>query len=348
MAKRPILLLVDVEPDERHCTAGDGWRGTRLVLEELERARALWRRITKEEVALNWFLRSDPQIETTWRCRNQIEIVFPRFVRHLRQGADFAGIHPHFWRWNPSQQRWHNDFAGAEWKEKCLRNAIDGFVQMLGYRPLASRFGDRWIDQTLVDLLLREGIRYDLTLEPGAPARRLFDDTGSALPELPHEPLHPFRPQSTNFLQPRPAGTPGPDLWMIPVSMTPPAWGLVRNVPPLRRFRRTCNLVLWPRLMQRFVASELASESKEPLVLVMRSGDLANPRYLSNFMAMIDLISKHPGLPGCRFTTVPDALAGRAEPVNCAGPCAAEQLPTRRHADHVVSMRRLHGAQDPA
>lgn len=340
MHPRPVLVLIDVEPNTPYDRAADRWTGTQVAFDEFERLRHIWEDATGQKVVLNWFLRCDPQIREIWGRRDHIHAAFPDFTARLRDGQDYAGIHPHFWRWDLRKQRWHNDFTDRRWKEHCLQTSLLGFQEMMGRRPRASRFGDRWMDQDVMDLLVREGIRYDLTLEPGSPQQAHWCDPHATefLPETRHLPRKPYQPRANDYRKARADGAPGPDLWIVPCTKTPSAWGWIRRLPPVMRFERTCNLALWPRTLQSYLRGALYCPSEDPLVLVLRSGDLSKPELLDNFRRTTEAMNAHPGLRDLRFVAVPDALPRRAEPVDSARTSTGEKFPLRRHADDVVGV----------
>ena len=340
MQQRPVLFLIDVEPDTPYDRRDNPWTGTQVAFGELERLRHVWEDATGQRVVFNWFLRCDPQIRQVWGRRDHIHAQFPDFLSRLRDGQDYAGMHPHFWRWDMRGQRWYNDFTDTQWKEHCIQTSITGFQEMLGRRPRASRCGDRWMDQGVMDLLVREGIGYDLTLEPGSPPHRHWCDRHATerLPDQRDVPRHPYQPRPNDYRKARASGDPGPNLWMIPSSKTAPAWGLMRRFPLLHRFERTCNLALWPKVMQRHLEETLYCPGHDPLVLLLRSGDLAQAGFLSAFRSTTAAISAHRGLRDVRFVPVPEALPGRAEPVNGARTGARKDFPLGGDAYHVMGV----------
>lgn len=340
MQPRPVLFLIDVEPNTPYDRACDAWTGTQTAFAELERLRHVWEDATGQGAVFNWFLRCDPQIRQVWGRRDHIHALFPDFLSRLRDGQDYAGIHPHFWRWDMRGQRWYNDFTDAHWKEHCIRTSITGFQEMLGRRPQASRCGDRWMDQGVMDLLVREGIRYDLTLEPGSPAHRHWCDRHATerLPDQRHIPRRPYQPRTGDYRKARASDAQGPNLWMIPCSQTAPGWGLMRRFPLVGRFERTYNLALWPRVLQRNLEEALYCSSADPLVLVLRSGDLARAEFLQNFRSTTAAMRAHRGLRDVRLVAVPEALARGAEPVDGAGAGTGEDLALGSDAYHVMGV----------
>ena len=61
-AVRPIILTIDVEPDQRKTDARGGWEGSIRLLPQLEEHRSRLEKATGRPVQFNWFIRADPQI----------------------------------------------------------------------------------------------------------------------------------------------------------------------------------------------------------------------------------------------------------------------------------------------
>jgi hypothetical protein len=298
---RPILFLIDVEPDDRKTSGESGWESSEAAFDRLETLRTQFEHATGRPVRYNWFFRCDPQIETTFGRADFIAEACPRIVRKALESGDASGIHIHMWRWSEDHRRWFNDLGNRAWLEQCVSTSIHAYTKIFGEPPGMSRYGDRWLSHEAIDVIRGAGITYDLTLEPGMPGEAIHDDphaTGS-LPDLRRAPRSPYRPARSNYLQPTDTG----DFWMIPVTTSPPAWRPVRRAPWIMRASRSPNLALathtvWPNLRAR-----LDRPSTGPLVIVFRSGDLSHPRFLTNFERTTGLMARHPALAWCEFTT---------------------------------------------
>lgn len=307
---RDIVLSIDIEPNGRGERGGKYWDGTHAAFRELTQWRAELELQTGSPVRFNWFLRCDPQIAKVSGDAGYIETACPELIRFLKAGGDFCGIHTHFQRWDASRNRWFSEFSDLAWSAHCLALNIQTFERILGYRPLASRFGDRFCSNALLSLLRAEGIRYDLTVEPGVPDQWLFHDRHATcwLPDFRRAPRAPYQPSPADYLTPE-ANPTASMLWVLPLTTTSPTrWIPVRRFPFVMKASRPLNLVLRPRTLWRYLESELASQRAAPLVLVMRTGDLASPRYLKNFRYLARRIASHPGLHNARFTRVDDAV----------------------------------------
>lgn len=314
--RRPILFLIDVEPDARKTHGDDsgGWKGSDDAVEHLDRLRDQFAEATGAAAQFNWFLRADPQIEATWGRADWVASACPRILRAINDNGDYCGIHPHLWRWNESRRWWFNDFDNAEWAAECLATSIEGFTRIFGRAPRACRFGDRWLSQNAVELMRESGISFDLTIEPGMPDVRVHDDPNAAgsLPDFRNAPREPYIPSSDDYLVIRETnGCTAPDgdeLYMIPLTTSLPAWRLVRRPPYFMKASRSPNLALESSHVLPHLQSLLNTASSALVTVVLRSGDLADSRFRENFLRTTDGLARHPALSHCEFTNPAEAL----------------------------------------
>ena len=309
-ARRPIVLIVDVEPDGRAVLDhADGWEGSVDALEHLDRLRGKLEDATGAPVRFNWFLRADPQIAGEWGRADWVAEACPRIIRTIEAHGDYRGIHVHMWRWSKERKAWFSDFSDAEWVDECVVTSIDAFRKIFGDAPEANRFGDRWISEDAVGILRRRGIRYDLSVEPGLPDMPIHDDPHATgwLPDFRGAPREPYIPLGNNYLIPAPA-TGSEDLWMLPLTTTKLAWRLVRRPPYLVRASRSPNLALDHVSVWRNIRAALDRPAHTPVVIAMRSGDLSNRSFLRNFVHTTSELIRHPALPYCEFTAADEAV----------------------------------------
>ena len=309
---RSILLLIDLEPDPRKTRGSSGeWEGSHKALPHLEALRRQFQKHTHKPVLFNWFIRADPQIEKSWGRADWVVKACPEIVRTIKEHGDGCGIHPHLWRWDARRGEWFNDFNDLAWIAECLHTSIQAFRRVFDHSPELCRFGDRWLNQKTVELMHASGIRYDLTIEPGLPNRRVFDDpyaTGR-LPDYREAPREPYRPSKENFLVPEFSEVNDSSLWMVPLTTTAAVWHLIRRPPYLIKASHAPNLALrssniWPHLRE-----QLNLETKLPLVIVLRTGDLAISQWFRNFSETTQQLVKHPALADFEFTNVDNAIA---------------------------------------
>jgi hypothetical protein len=305
--RRPTLLLIDVEPDVRKPPpdARNGWEGTRAALPLIEELRGRLEQRTAAPVVLNWFLRCDPQIEETWGGLDEVRRLVPGLIDAIVAHDDYAGIHPHLWRWDPDERDWYNDLRDDAWMQRCLDSAVAGYSAVLGRTPEACRFGDRWSSDAGVRALRARGIRYDLTPEPGRPEEPPPGDGRAVgtLPDTRRMPRVPFR-STVDDAAPDADGVP----WILPLTTSPPRWQPVWYAPFVVRASVSPNLGLSPLLVLPHLERELARDTTDPLVLVLRSGDLCRPRRLRHFRRNVARLLAHPGLRRCELVTPPVAI----------------------------------------
>lgn len=297
---RSLVWLIDVEPDNRGDVGQDPWEGSRLALPRLEHWRERWQQETGLPVQLNWFPRFDPQIETTFGRTAWLHQHCGGLLETIARQADLAGVHIHFWRWDERRRRWFNEFLDEPWLQQCIGQSVTGFQEAFGERPIAARFGDRWWSPSAAEAVRAAGILYDLSLEPGQPSRPLTDDryATAMLPDMRNTARQPHVVETR-------AGT----LWCLPLTMSPgDYWLPQRSFPFLRRATRPFNLVLHPRTLWRQFCDELERQTEEPLVFVVRSGDLRKPAGLDAFEFVLERVTRHPAWRLSRFLRVDTAM----------------------------------------
>ncbi len=303
--RRCVLLAVDVEPDGRTHLDG-GWSGSAIAVRELSALRVRLQEAISDRICINWFFRFDPQIEQTWGRADWVRQACPDLLEEVARHGDYTGIHPHFWKWSESRKTWYSEFGDPTWLAECVARSIAGYRTVFGVAPEASRMGDRWLCDSLIPVLERAGIRYDLTIEPGIPDVPIPGAAASSwLPDYRRAPRVPYHPSPEDFLMASPNGS----LWIVPLSTTdPPQWTPVRRFPFLMKVRRSPNWVLRPQSLWRFLEAEMQRSSAVPLTLVLRSGDLGNPAFLANFRYVAERLARHSDLARCRFTSVAEAM----------------------------------------
>jgi len=306
--RRAIILAIDVEPDGRaELDKENGWKGSRDAVGEFAKLRDQLESATRNTVRFNWFLRADPQIERTWGSATYVADACPAVIRTIESSGDHAGVHVHAWRWSDESRSWYNDFDDADWLNHCVASSIQAIKQITGVPVVMNRFGDRWMSSEGLRALRANGIRYDVTMEPGIPDMPIHDDDRSTswLPDMRGAPRTPYFPHGDDFMV---EGTEG-DLLMMPLTTSPVAWRLVRRLPFIMRGSRSPNLVLDHSGVWKMINDALSRPSHAPVVIVVRSGDLSNPRFRQNFARTTSALIRHPALAFCDFTTVEEAAA---------------------------------------
>jgi hypothetical protein len=309
---RNIVFAIDVEPDPIRYGPDESWEGTAITLRELSALRNRIQQRTGMPFRLNWFARFDRKMERAW---GPDWVPQAWLLNTAHSNGDFIGVQVHLWKWQ-HDRGWYNDSSNPDWRTECLNSAIEGFRGLLGDAPTASRFGDRNLLQRDIQPLRDSGIHYDLTLEPSLASGRKSSNV--VIPDAHHEvPRKPYRPSTINFLQPQypPSDLPADqDLWLLPLTLTKrPQWVRVKGAPFFVRKKLPLNLVLRPRGVWSQLSSEINRDTTEPIVIALRSGDLADPFFLGNLRLVLENLAQSPRLPSVRFVGAEQAVAAFAK-----------------------------------
>ena len=220
MAKIPVIICIDVEPDERETTAAKDWKGFEKTFRFFDALRCRLEEATEAPVRFSWFLRMDPQIGQTYGLSWWVAKHYGDVIAQLETAGDEIGLHAHAWHWNHHASRWVTDFADQNWIAHCLRISFQSYQSAFGRPCLSFRFGDHWMSNETIDLLEALGAKFDLTVEPGVgkPAFAPGELHTGSLPDYTDAPKWPYRPSRQSFTKEDP--TKGAGLWMIPLSTT--------------------------------------------------------------------------------------------------------------------------------
>lgn len=224
MSLIPVLICIDVEPEQRAIDPQRriDWRGVTETLDFFEQqARPLLASATGAAAHFSWFLRMDPQITQTYGTPAWVVTRYGARLGALEAAGDELGLHQHLWRWDEAGQHWLTDFANNEWAEQCTREGLRAYQESLGQPCRSIRFGDRWLNNSIFDLLEEAGVQYDLSAEPGLQPEALPEAFTGSMPDYTDVPAQPYRPARQNFLKPDGEARP---LWMIPVSTGEIEW----------------------------------------------------------------------------------------------------------------------------
>jgi hypothetical protein len=218
MKRIPIIICIDVEPDDRSISPDvkQEWRGFEETYEFFMRLRPRLEAATGSPVRFSWFFRMDPQIARVYDSPSWVAGRYDRLIQHLKSAGDNLGLHLHPWRWDAGLRTWVQDFQNQQWVDHCLQVAFKAFEESIGTPCRSFRFGDRWMNNATLCLLERLGARFDLTLEPGQLGGELPEPFTGSLPDYTDIPQQPYRPSRSDFSKP------GIDdcraIWLIPVS----------------------------------------------------------------------------------------------------------------------------------
>ncbi|MET1000230.1 MAG: glycosyltransferase [Acidimicrobiia bacterium] len=197
----PVVLTIDVEPDRRrtdrdHASTPFGFE---RILELEPRMRDQLSRLSDSDARFTWCLRMDPQIADTYGDAAWFATEYEKQWSRVADARDVIGLHPHSWRWRDG---WVSDQGDDDWVAHCMQLAMHTY-QSTFRRPCAVyRHGDGFMSNALARQLDEAGVRVDLTIEPGSPARRgiLAEEASTGwLPDTRDVPSQAYRPSASDF-----------------------------------------------------------------------------------------------------------------------------------------------------
>jgi hypothetical protein len=320
----PVLLCLDVEPDprlvnRRHPGPWTGYEATQRYIEALRPRLA---DVTGFPARIAWFLRMDPQITEPYGSPTWVVDRYRGHLEAVQDAGDELGIHPHAYRWHEKLETWVHEFGDQTWVEHCLDSSLEAFERALGRPCRLLRFGDRWLNTATVNRAERLGIRYDLTVEPGAPALPSPEPDEPAtgpVPDYYRVPRAPYMPSPTEFR--RPHRGPPRSIRMIPLTSSHRRLGfrprrylgrLVRN--GFRHRLADTPLSMWrswnfPDTFDRMLDRALAVQRRPYLAFGIRSDIGAGPKTGERAKLALEALLAHPARARFRFCTPAEALA---------------------------------------
>jgi hypothetical protein len=312
--KIPVIMCIDVEPDERVVDRCDRvpWEGLELSYEFFFQIRSRLASATGSHVHYSWFFRMDPQVAETYGSAAWPVRHYSRYIEDFARNGDEIGLHTHAWRWDEAQNSWVADYGNQAWVDHCVRVSFESFREALGKGCASFRFGDRWMSNTTMELIESLGARFDLTLEPGQSATpSLFRDelyTGS-IPDYTQVPQLPYRPSRADFRkrslfrQRR--------LWEVPIS----GGYVVKQDEPFgspgaREPLRHLTLAMWNR-PEAFcvVMDRLLRTVQVPYLAFTVRSDLPLRSTMPHMQEIFEGILAHPWADRFVFSTPAEAMA---------------------------------------
>ena len=320
MTKIPIIICVDVEPDDREIdsTIAKDWAGFDGVSKFLSGFRARLEKATEAQASFSWFMRMDPQIEHTYGLPWWVVKRYAETIAELERAGDEIGLHTHGWRWNQDSNRWVIDHGDQKWIDHCLHMSFEAYEAAFGRPCFSFRFGDHWMNDETMASLEELGVKFDLTIEPGMKVKpglvRKELHTGS-LPDYTDTPTRPYRPSRRDFRQQ--SYIEGRGLWMIPLSTASRLdrfAGLKRAALALgidlqRHYETTqLNLGLKGSRFREFTNSLLHLRGASYLAPVVRTDVGANPGFMANMEQNLEFIVSHPLVKRFKFVRPAEAI----------------------------------------
>ena len=314
MKKIPVVLCIDVEPDEREIdiTAPKEWEGFKKTSGFFIALRSRLEEATQAPVSFSWFVRMDPQIEHAYGQSWWVAKRYGDVIAQLEAAGDEIGLHTHAWRWRQDWHRWIIDHGDQQWVNHCVNMSFEAYQTVFGRSCISFRFGDRWMSDATMDLLEKVGVQFDLTIEPGVKATIEELHTGS-FPDYTDSPRYPYRPSQKNLTKDDPMQARG--LWIIPLSTgtRSDCFTAIKHVAltlgvglqsPDENLH--LNLALQPRWFRKFVNKLIAADNCY-LAPVVRTDVGVNRVAMNHMERNVKFILSHPLLK--HFTFVRPAKA---------------------------------------
>lgn len=322
----PAFLSIDVEPDGFQAQ-NLGWTGFESIQAPVERLRSQLAGLTGETPRFCWYLRMDPQVTDAHGRPDYLARRYSDGLARLERAGDVFGSHIHALRWCSDRDCWVHEFADPDWTAHCVESSFDAFATAFGDPPARHRYGGAgFINDDVVSLLDKHGVRLDLTLEPGTPqgSPASLEDVQSGVDASPRTapqtdcrrvPRRPYRPAREDFRRIGDGDRRG--LILVPLSSTTlrykPLWrqagGTVkRRSRPLPQVMRIATWDGPPKGFWDLAARHLAASSRPYLSLAIRtdapgSGDATRAR------GVLEYLPRHPLARRLRFVDPIDAVA---------------------------------------
>lgn len=323
-AKIPVILLIDVEPDPFLVNRFDPepWKGYEATYPYLSSLRSRFEEATGSPVHYTWCFRMDPQVAESYGSPTYAVDQYPGFIKDMERHGDELAIHPHAYRWIDDKQRWLEDLANQAWVNECIDMSLQAYAKVFGEACETFRFGNFWINTETVNLLESQGIRYDLTVEPGLPAYREGTlqegySTGSR-PDYCRVAREPYEPARGNFLEPAAAGSRSIRIIPLTSGWLRLGWNLRARLRRLRenglRFRwQSERLSMWkewkaPDTYDRMIDRAIARQKNPYLCFAIRSS-IGVGRSFGNVDHCLHTLLNHSQRHRFVFSTPAEALA---------------------------------------
>jgi hypothetical protein len=244
---------------------------------------------------------------------------FPDRAAALRQEGDYFGVHTHPLRWSNDRRLWVHDWSDRQWLRDCTKFSLDAFTACNGSPTKLFRSGAGFLCNDIVDVLDKNGVVIDLTLEPVAGWGLRSKKVQSAVDSSPivgeytncvTAPKTPYHPSHEDFR--RPDNGDGRRILLVPLSTGPavlPSGGLISTLK--RRLHGTSkpNLVMldpteddWPgeRRFWDVVSHQLGAMERPYLSLAIRTDRFESVR-AARVCRVFTPLAQHPIAKRLRF-----------------------------------------------
>ena len=320
-AKIPVVLCIDVEPDDFYIARGQPvpWRGFEAMHEFVSGFRSWAADATGSPACFSWFLRMDPQVGEVYGGADWAAKYYGPRLDDIQGFGDEIGLHVHAYRWDAGLDEWVLDHANQPWIERCVETGCAAFETAFGRTCRTFRFGDGWMNDETLRLLEDRGVRFDLTVETGRkglPTWHVDKPFTGSLPDWTGVSLVPYHPSAEDLRKPDAAGR--RRIWMIPISSDRHDGSAERPWSRLRRLFAdrgkpyprcpVLNMNLEPEFVCGVMDRLLTSLKNPYLALVVRSDVPIWPEQFRNFSRSLEHLASHPMARRMEFCTPARAL----------------------------------------
>jgi len=185
-----MLFCIDVEPDYTH-TADDrspACEGFGVLADRLNSMRSELADVTGHPVHFTWLVRMDPQILAIYgSATHLLDRDEARFAA-LREAGDEIGVHVHPYVRDEQSGKWVDRFTDPSVIEDALEFSFDTYEQAFGSPCRLLTFGALFMNEQILEIAERRGVRYDLSCVPGEPPTRTGTPDYSTVPMVPYYP----------------------------------------------------------------------------------------------------------------------------------------------------------------
>jgi len=221
--KTPVVICIDVEPDERLIDPDlrQPWTGFESTYHFFSQLRPRLEAATGQPVHFSWFFRMDPQIAHVYGTADWVVKHHSSLIGKIRSAGDALGLHVHAWRWKESLATWVVDLD-QPWVDHCVRLAFESFRTSVNQPCAYFRFGDLWTNDATLALVEELGAQIDLTPEPGQRGCRADEFFADRFVDTSGMPRRPYHPSRSDFRKADELH--GRRLWIMPMSTGSTDW----------------------------------------------------------------------------------------------------------------------------
>jgi hypothetical protein len=317
----PIICCIDAEPDDFFINRNnrERWRGYEVAHQVFNQLRSPLTKATGSEPRFNWFLRMDGQIAETYGSAAWAAKHYAPLIADHSSCKDEIGLHCHAYRWETLYNQWVIDHGNQAWIDYCLTLAFGEFKRSIGRDCQSFRFGDRWLNDSTIELIEKLGARFDLTVEPdwrSLPTYHPHMPFTGCLPDYQNVSKLPYRPKKNDFRKPDTDRKSG--LYIIPISTGQPQYWVEKikslywklSAPEILKSRIfTLHLCLGLSYFSSITNHLLSNLEKPYLAIVIRTNHFLNPKELQRIKKNFDFLMSHPLAKKFVFTTPNEALS---------------------------------------